>query len=71
MKQKPNNSLLVMGVVQNALRNIEKSPSVDTLANAFFTLNLYFHYQKIGYRNPNITDAMKIFDIHSLFIGSS
>jgi hypothetical protein len=71
MKDIPSNSLLVMKVVQNALRNIDKNPSVDNLANAFFTLNLYFHYHKIGYRNVNITNAMKIFDIHNLFIGSS
>ena len=71
MKEIPSNSLLIIKIVQNALRNIEKNPSVDNLANAFFTLNLYFHYQKIGYRNPNITDAMKIFDIHALFVGSS
>ena len=71
LKEVPSNSLLVMKVVQGALNNIETNPSVDNLANAFFTLNLYFHFHKIGYRNPNITDAMMIFDIHNLFKGSS
>lgn len=70
-KEIPSNSLLVMKTIQNALQNMEKAPSVDAIANAFFTLNLYFHYHKIGYRNPNITDAMNIFDIHVLFKGSS
>ena len=71
MKEIPSNSLLVMKVIKSALLNIETDPSVDSLANAFFTLNLYFHFHKIGFRNPNITDAMKIFDIHNLFKGSS
>jgi hypothetical protein len=71
MKEIPSNSLLVMKVIKAALFNIENEPTVDSLANAFFTLNLYFHFHKIGFRNPNITDAMKIFDIHYLFKGSS
>jgi hypothetical protein len=71
LKEIPTNSMLVIKTVEKSLNAIEASPSVDTLASAFFTLNLYFHIQKIGFRNENITEAVKIFDIHSLLIGSS
>jgi hypothetical protein len=67
----PSNSLLVLSVVKNAVSNINPNADVTTLAQAFFTLNLYFHIQKIGYRNENIIDAVQIFNINNLLMGSS
>jgi len=71
LKEIPHDSLSASHIVKKALSNIEHNSNVNTIANAFFTLNLYYHYQKIGFRNDYITDAMNIFDIHSLFKGSS
>jgi len=71
LKEIPHDSLSVSAVVKKTLATIESQPSVDVIANAFFTLNLYYHFQKIGFRNEHISNAMNIFDIHSLFVGSS
>jgi len=71
LKNIPANSLLVLNVVKAAITNIEKDVTGDGLTQAFFTLNLYFHIQKIGHRNINIADAITIFDIHNILAGSS
>jgi hypothetical protein len=71
LKNIPSNSLLVLNVVKGAVSNIEKDVSIDNLSQAFFTLNLYFHIQKIGHRNINIKDAVEMFDIHNILAGSS
>ena len=71
LKNIPSNSLLVLNVVKGAVSNIEKDVSIDNLSQAFFTLNLYFHIQKIGHRNVNIKDAVEMFDIHNILAGSS
>jgi hypothetical protein len=71
LKEIPHDSLSASVIVKKALNNIEHKANVKTISNAFFTLNLYYHFQKIGFRNEYITDAMNIFDIHSLFKGSS
>lgn len=71
LKEIPTNSLLVNQVVQNALLKLDKNASVNDIASAFFTLNLFYHYQKIGYRSEFIEDATKLFDIRYLLTSSS
>jgi len=71
LKNIPSNSLLVSHVLQSSINNIEKGPTVDTLANSFFTLNLYHHFMKIGHKNKHIKNAMTTFDLNHLLIGSS
>jgi hypothetical protein len=63
----PTNSFSMMKAIQIAMNQISKKEqsNVDAIAQVLFTINLYIHIQKIGFKNSNIYDAFQIFNITS------
>ena len=63
----PSNSFSLMTVVRNSLLSLPKEASATEIAQAMFTLNMYMHYQKLGYRNPELSSALShVFNVVGL-----
>jgi|APGre2960657404_1045060.scaffolds.fasta_scaffold00151_6 hypothetical protein len=52
----------------DALSNLPAKADKDQYAKAFYTLTLYYHYHKIGIRNPRIKGALEIFSPMNLLL---
>jgi hypothetical protein len=58
----------IINTIQEVMRLIPQNIKEDDLAKVFYTLHLYFHYHKIGVRNPRIQQALNTFSISSLLL---
>jgi len=68
--QNPQVSIVgTMSSVQKSLATLSTGDTVENYAKAFFTVTLFYHYQKISLRNPIIFDAFDIFKPSSLLGG--
>jgi hypothetical protein len=67
LRSMPSNSFTLMSVVKNALGTVPATASSEDIARAMFTLNMFMHFQKLGYRNPYTLDALsKTFNVVGL-----
>jgi len=65
--QNPQASIVgVHNTIQNSLQLIEEKTPYTEMAKAFFTISMFYHYQKISLRNPIIFDAFNLFNHSTL-----
>ena len=64
------NILSVNQSILNSLKLLTPDMSDQDLAKAFYTLTMFYHYQKIGLRNTAIFEAFDLFDPTSLLLGA-
>lgn len=68
----PQNSFAMTNTVRAALLSLNKDASIEEIAKAIFTLNLFIHYQKMGQRNIHLGDALnQTFRLSSLLTARS
>jgi len=60
----------IMNTFTNALTTIPENLEATQLAKAFYSLHMYFHFHKLGIRNPKLIDALGIFNPLTLLIGN-
>ena len=60
----PTNSFSMIKAIQSAMDTIPEEDKSDPeqIAKVLLTLNIYIHLQKMGFKNPNIKSAFKLFD---------
>lgn len=58
----------IVNVFSAAMLEVPRTIKTDDLAKAFYTLMLYYHYHKIGVRNPKIIGALDLFNPISLLL---
>ena len=63
------NIISVNQTIEDALKLISTDTPDLEMAKAFFTLTIFYHYQKIGLRNTAIFAAFDLFDPTSLLTG--
>lgn len=67
IKEPATNIIGVNNAVHKCLKIMyTRDTSVDELAKAFYTLTIYYHFQKLSLRNYMIYDAFKTFGIFNL-----
>ena len=67
LRTMPSNSFSLMDVVKRSLALVPAGASKEDTARAMFTLNMYMHFQKLGYKNPYTRDALlKTFNVVGL-----
>lgn len=68
LQKLPTNSIGIANVSRDALKTLFRNgtkPTKEDLAKAIFSLNLYEHYQQLGYRNPILYEALDSFRIYT------
>jgi hypothetical protein len=68
LQKLPTSTIGIANVTGDALRTLFRNgqtPTVSDLSKAMFTLNLYEHYQQLGYRNPLLYEALDSFRIYT------
>lgn len=58
LRNAPSNSFSLINVVRDSLDKLPQNVTTEQLAQAMFTLNMYMHFQKLGYRNPQLYGAL-------------
>lgn len=67
--QEPKTDFIsIINTIQEVMRLLPQNIKEAELAKVFYTLHLYFHYHKIGVRNPRIQQALNTFSISSLLL---
>jgi hypothetical protein len=60
LSEPPAMSFDVPSTIKSALKNVDISQfSSDDLAKLIFTIYMYYHYQKLGIRNPEMQNALR------------
>lgn len=62
LKTPQNDMISLMSIFTNTLKEVPINVKKDELAKVFYTLTLYYHYHKIGVRNPKIMGALSLFN---------
>lgn len=68
LQKLPTNTIDIANVTTQAMNTLfagNAVPSESDLSKAVFTLNLYEHYQQLGYRNPVLYEALDSFRIYN------
>jgi len=60
----------IMNTFTNAMKVIPENLEATQLAKVFYSLHMYYHFHKLGIRNPKLIDALGIFNPLSLLIGN-
>jgi len=69
MLQKPKTDFIsIVHTIQEVMRLLPRNIKEEDLTKVFYTLHLYFHYHKIGVRNPRIQHALNTFSTSSLLL---
>jgi len=67
---KPQTDIIsLMNTFTEAMKDLPENIEAPQLAKAFYSLHLYYHFHKLGIRNPRLMEALGIFDPMSLLIG--
>ena len=65
-----SNPITQKSAQKSALSVLPKDITAESLAKAFFTVNMHSHFHKLGLRNPSTQRALSLFDPLSLLIPS-
>ena len=68
LREPKTDFISIINTIQEVMRLLPQNIKEDDLAKVFYTLHLYFHYHKIGVRNPRIQQALNTFSISSLLL---
>lgn len=68
IKKPKENIISVDQTIKDALKSLPLGLSNDEYAKAFFTLTMFYHYQKIGLRNIAVYDAFNLFEPTNLLL---
>lgn len=68
LQQPRTDFISIINTIQEVLRLLPQKIKEHELANVFYTLHLYFHFHKIGVRNPRIKQALNTFSTSSLLL---
>lgn len=62
----PTNSFSMIKAIRSSMDNILEADKTNPqkIAKVLLTINIYIHLQKMGYKNPNIYNAFKLFNKH-------
>lgn len=74
----PTNTFATLDIVKSAISKLFadnvatqgaiRAPSQTDLGKAMFTLNMYMHFQELGFRNPALYDAIGSFRMYSFIL---
>ena len=70
LKTPQTDMVSIVNIFTDSMLKIPINSNKNDLAKAFYTLTLYYHYHKIGVRNPKIMGALSLFNPTMLLIKS-
>lgn len=68
LREPKTDFISIVNTIQEVMRLLPQNIKEDDLAKVFYTLHLYFHYHKIGVRNPRIQQALNTFSTSALLL---